>query len=82
MTASLIERCAQADRDDDVMELALLLPIEQVAEVERLAESDGVTAGQWIRRMIQQTLLMRRTGSTSCSMLFPPPPGLLPGGGE
>ncbi len=42
--------------DDEVAELAVLLPCRQVASLEQAAHEHGVTAAQMIRRLIQDFL--------------------------
>jgi hypothetical protein len=45
-------------RDESVSELLLLLPGWQVAELERLAHSRGLTTGQLVRLLIRDYLTL------------------------
>jgi hypothetical protein len=42
--------------DRDVVELSLLLPQQQLLELESAARSQGLTAGQMLRRLIRAFL--------------------------
>ncbi len=42
--------------DSKVVEISLLLPINQVEQLEMLAEEQGVTTAQLIRKFIRQSL--------------------------
>lgn len=48
--------CEIAFPPDDVTELPLLLPAEQVVQIEKAARRRGLTVGQMLRRAIQDLL--------------------------
>jgi hypothetical protein len=55
MRASTLEQ--EVSRiDTDMVELSLLVPQGQLAELERLAEEQGLTLGQVLRRLIKAFL--------------------------
>jgi hypothetical protein len=43
--------------ESDVVELSLLLPGWQLSALEKASRRQGVTAGQMVRRLVQQYLL-------------------------
>ncbi len=55
MRTGLLEQ-EMASPDTEVVELALLVPQWQVAELERLAAEQGLTLGQILRRLVNAFL--------------------------
>ena len=54
----------------DVVELSLLLPAEQAAEMESVAFQRGLTAGEMVRRLVRDFLTVQRTGSSPSASLL------------
>ena len=42
-------------KDSEVVEVTLLLPADQAAALEAIAHRQGVTVGQWLRRLIERS---------------------------
>ena len=43
---------------DDIEELSLLLPTWQITALAEVAESEGLTVAQFMRRLVKQTLAL------------------------
>lgn len=51
------ENASLLDRDQEMVELALLLPGWQVEALERIAAEEGLTIGQFLRRLVNRAIV-------------------------
>ena len=49
--------------------LQVLLPEDEMSEIQRLAESDGLSIGEWVRRALRETRASRPVRGSESKLL-------------